>query len=250
MSVQEIPAELMFYISAQQPCSYLPGQQQLNLFADPNTRMDPALYSVLCELGFRRSGEYVYAPRCPSCQACLPVRLPVAEYRPNRSQRRNWRDNADLQVKLVEAQYHEEHFRLYQRYLLSRHQDGSMSQTDPQQFQRFFTSSWSDTRYLEFRDQDRLLAVSVIDLLRDGLSAVYTFFDPDAQQRGLGVYAVQWMIAETAKRGLDYLYMGYLIHDCDKMAYKAGYRPLQVFRQNGWQWLSPQTHPSVNGFSD
>ncbi|MBW6477746.1 MAG: arginyltransferase [Chromatiales bacterium] len=249
MSVQEIPADLMFYISAQQPCSYLPGQQQLNLFADPNTRMDPALYSVLCELGFRRSGEYVYAPRCPSCQACLPVRLPVAEYRPNRSQRRNWRDNADLQVKLVEAQYHEEHFRLYQRYLLSRHPDGSMSETDPAQFQRFFGSSWSDTRYLEFRQQGQLLAVSVVDLLRDGLSAVYTFFDPDAQQRGLGVYAVQWMIAETARRGLSHLYLGYLIHDCDKMAYKARYRPLEVFRQGSWQELenpsnnSPLNHP-------
>jgi leucyl-tRNA---protein transferase len=237
VSIQEIPADLLFYVSGAQPCSYLPDQQALNLFADPHAHMTPELYSILCELGFRRSGNYVYAPRCPSCQACLPVRLPVAHYQPDRSQRRNWRANQDLTSKVVGDEFREEHFALYRRYIDARHDEGGMANPDPDQYQRFFDSTWSATRFVEFRLGGRLLAISVVDLLRDGLSAVYTFFDPVEHQRGLGVYAVQWLINETARRGLTHLYLGYLVHDCDKMAYKARYRPLEVFRQGAWQWL-------------
>ena len=245
MSLQDIPAELMFYVSGAQPCSYLPDRQQLNLFVDPHARMDTRLYSLLCAQGFRRSGEFVYAPRCPGCQACLPVRLPVAQYRPDRSQRRNLRANADLDVEWVDTRFREEHFTLYRRYITARHQDGSMADTDPEQYQRFFTSSWSDTRYLEFRLQGTLLAVSVIDWLPDGLSAVYTFFEPEAQQRGLGIYAVQRMIDEGARCNLSHLYLGYLIQDCGKMAYKARYRPLEVFRQGQWQRLHELEMPQA-----
>lgn len=237
MSIHELPEDLMFYVSGAQPCSYLPGKQALNLFADPSAKMNTELYSVLCELGFRRSGEYVYAPRCPDCQACQPIRLPVNEYRPDRSQRRNWQANRELQVEVVDTRFRDEHFRLYQRYIDARHHDGSMAETNPQRFEAFFTSPWSDTRYVEFRLHGRLLAVAVIDLVRNGLSAVYTYFDPEAGNRGLGVYAVQWQIAEARRRGLEYLYLGYLVNDCDKMAYKSRYRPLQVFRAGHWQAL-------------
>lgn len=252
MSIHELPPDLMFYVSGIQPCSYLPGQQALNLFADPNARMDSALYSVLCELGFRRSGEYVYAPRCPLCQACLPARLPVEAYRPDRSQRRNWRDNSALQIKVVDTAFREEHFQLYQRYINSRHPDGSMVESDPARFQRFFTSPWSDTRYVEFRQHDQLLAVAVIDLLRDGLSAVYTYFEPEASKRGLGNYAIQWQISEAKRRGLKYLYLGYLVQDCDKMAYKARFHPLEIFRSGHWQNIeagadSPQNTNNAPG---
>ena len=239
MSIHELPSELMFYISGAQPCSYLPAQQALNLFADPGAVMNRELYSVLCELGFRRSGEYVYAPRCPGCQACLPVRLPVTDYQPDRSQRRNSKSNQSLQVEIVDTRFRDEHFHLYQRYIHSRHHDGSMAAPDPEKFERFFTSSWSDTRYVEFRLQKKLLAVAVIDLLRDGLSAVYTYFDPEEQQRGLGVYAVQWQIAETQRRGLSHLYLGYFIRDCAKMSYKSRYRPLEFFHADRWQRLDP-----------
>ena len=247
MSVQEVPQDLMFYLSGIQSCSYLAGEKQLNLFADPHATMTPELYSVLCELGFRRSGEFVYTPRCPACQACLPVRVPVSAYQPRRRQRRNWLHNQDLQVRTVSDEFREEHFALYQRYIQARHEDGSMAEPTPEQYHQFFYARWSDTRLVEFRCQQRLLGVAVVDLLRDGLSAVYSFFDPEEKSRGLGVYMVQWLIAETQHRQLPYLYLGYLVRACRKMAYKEEYQPLQAFIHGQWQTLvSMQSKKAVD----
>jgi len=229
-----IPPELLFYASAPHPCSYIEEQDAVTLFADPKAEMTTALYSALSDLGFRRSGEYVYSPRCPHCSACLPVRIPVSAFRPDRSQRRNWKRNSDLEVRVLPAQFRQQHFALYQRYMDSRHPDGSMATPDPEQYNRFFGSSWCETRYVEFSLDGTPLAISVMDILNNGLSAVYTFFDPDASDRGLGVYAVLWLIEEAKRRGLPYVYLGYLIHESPKMAYKARYRPLEVFRHGGW----------------
>ena len=140
-----------------------------------------------------------------------------------------------VQVSVVDTLYNDAHFALYQRYIRSRHGDGSMADPSPEQYRQFFTSVWSDTRYVEFRLEGQLLAVAVIDLLRDGLSAVYSFFDPEYGQRGLGVYMVQWLIEETRRRGLSHLYLGYLVEACRKMAYKGHYRPLEIFHQGQWQ---------------
>jgi len=227
----------MFFASAEHSCSYLPGEDALTLFADPHARMTPHLYSVLSDLGFRRSGEYVYTPRCPRCHACLPARLPVQAFNPDRSQRRNQALNNDLQVQVLPAEFREEHFELYQRYIHSRHPEGSMANPEREQYNRFFSSSWSDTRYVEFSLDGRPLAVAVVDLLDGGLSAVYTFFEPAEHKRGLGVFAVLWMIEECKRRELPYLYLGYLIHESPKMAYKARYHPLEVFRNGNWQPL-------------
>lgn len=230
-----IPPELLFYASAPHPCSYLEDREAVTLFADPKAKMTPALYSALSDLGFRRSGEYVYSPRCPSCSECLPVRVPVADFIPDRSQRRNWKRNQDLEVSILPAEYRESHFELYQRYIHSRHPDGSMATPDREQYNRFFGSSWCETRYVEFSLDGRPLAVAVIDMLEHGLSAVYTFFEPDEYKRGLGVFAVLWLIEEVKRRGLPYLYLGYLIYDSPKMSYKAHYHPLEVYRHGGWQ---------------
>jgi arginine-tRNA-protein transferase len=232
-----IPNDLFFFASEEHPCSYLPGEDAVTLFADPKARMTPQLYSALSDLGFRRSGEYVYAPRCPRCHACLPARLPVQAFKPGRSQRRNMAMNRDLEVRVLPAQFNEGHFALYQRYIQSRHPEGSMATPDREQYNRFFSSSWSDTRYVEFSLDGQPLAVAVIDLLERGLSAVYTFFEPAEHKRGLGVFAVLWMIEEIKRRGLPYLYLGYLIRESRKMAYKAHYRPLEVFRDGRWQPL-------------
>lgn len=229
-----IPPELLFYASAPHPCSYLEGEEAVTLFADPEARMTPQLYSALSELGFRRSGEYVYSPRCPRCSACLPVRVPVAGFTPDRSQRRNWKQNQDLEVTVLPADFRDSHFALYQRYIQSRHPDGSMATPDKEQYSRFFGSSWCDTSYVQFSLNGRPLAVAVTDVLNNGLSAVYTYFDPDEFKRGLGVFAVLWLIEESKRRGLPYLYLGYLIHESPKMAYKAHYRPLEVFRHGRW----------------
>ncbi|MCW8827481.1 MAG: arginyltransferase [Gammaproteobacteria bacterium] len=232
-----IPPELLFYASAPHPCSYLEGREAVTLFADPEAKMSTALYSALSELGFRRSGEYVYAPRCPACSACLPARIPVSQFHPNRSQRRSWKKNSDLSATVLPAEFRQEHFALYQAYVNSRHPDGSMATPDPEQYNRFFTSSWCDTRFVEFSDHTGVVAVLVMDLLANGLSAVYTFFDPEAAQRGVGVHAVLWLVEEARRRGLSYVYLGYLIHESPKMAYKANYRPLEVFRSGVWQLL-------------
>ncbi|HEX9804000.1 MAG TPA: arginyltransferase [Gammaproteobacteria bacterium] len=234
---ESIPTDLLFYASEEHPCSYLPGEDSVTLFADPKARMTPQIYSALSDLGFRRSGEYVYAPRCPRCHACLPVRLPVAAFKPDRSQRRNMAMNRDLAVRVLPARFDEAHFALYQRYIHSRHPDGSMATPDREQYNRFFSSSWSDTRYVEFSLDGQPLAVAVVDLLERGLSAVYTFFEPAEQGRGLGVFAVLWLIEEVKRRGLPYLYLGYLIHESPKMAYKARYRPLEVYRDGSWKPL-------------
>lgn len=229
-----IPPEMIFYASAPHPCGYLEEQDAVTLFADPKAPMSTELYSALSDLGFRRSGEYVYTPRCPACSACLPVRIPVADFRPDRSQRRNRKQNSDLEATILPAEFRESHFALYQRYIHSRHPDGSMATPEPEQYKRFFASSWCDTRYVEFSLGGRPLAITVMDVLKHGLSAVYTFFDPAAGKRGLGVYAVLWLIEEARRRGLSYVYLGYLIHESPKMAYKAKYRPLEVFHHGYW----------------
>lgn len=232
-----IPPELLFYASAPHDCSYIEDEEAVTLFADPKANMTPEVYSALSDLGFRRSGEFVYAPRCPHCSACLPVRVPVGDFTPDRSQRRNWKQNQDLSVKILSAGFREEHFALYQRYIHSRHPDGSMATPDKEQYNRFFGSSWCNTHYVEFSLGDRPIAVAVADVLTSGLSAVYTFFDPDEHKRGLGVFAVLKLIEETGKRGLPYLYLGYLIHASPKMAYKARYQPLEVYHHGRWQRL-------------
>lgn len=232
-----IPRDLLFYASEEHPCSYLPGKGAVTLFADPRATMTPQLYSTLSDLGFRRSGEYVYAPRCPRCSACLPARVPVHSFHPDRSQRRNWSLNQDLLARVLPAEFNESHFALYQRYIHVRHPDGSMATPNREQYNRFFTSTWADTRYVEFSLAGKPLAVAVIDVLERGLSAVYTFFEPTAHKRGLGVFAVLWLIEEAKRRGLPYLYLGYLINESQKMAYKAHYRPLEVFREGHWQVL-------------
>lgn len=232
-----IPPDMLFYVSAPHQCSYLEQQDAVTLFADPKARMTTQLYSALSDLGFRRSGEYVYTPRCPSCSACLPARIPVSSFRPNRSQRRNWKKNQDLKARVLPAEFRQSHFSLYQSYMASRHPDGSMATPDAEQYSRFFNSTWCDTRYVEFNLDDAPLAVSIVDVLTNGLSAVYTFFEPAVADRGLGVYAVLWLIEEAKRRGLPYVYLGYLIHESPKMAYKAHYRPLEVFRDGKWQIL-------------
>lgn len=232
-----LPADLVFYASPPHECSYLPEREATTLFADPHAPLTPALYSLLAGMGFRRSGNYVYRPRCPDCNACLPVRIPVREFSPARSQRRNWAQNKDLAVSVLPAEYQEEHYALYRKYIHSRHAEGGMDVDAPERYLEFLGSRWADTRFVEFRLQGRLLMVAVIDLMSDGLSAVYTFFDPDESRRGLGTYAILWQVEEARWRQLPYVYLGYLIDESPKMAYKRRYRPLEYYQQGGWHRL-------------
>ena len=229
-----LPPELTFFATPEHPCSYLP-RQAITLFADPQAVLTTPLYGQLADYGFRRSGEYLYRPRCLGCHACQPARVSATRFQPNRSQRRTWQRNRDLQVRVCDAQFNAEHFDLYQCYVRSRHPGGGMDIDDPAQYRNFLCCRWSDTKFVEFRCADRLIAVAVVDRLPQGLSAVYTFYQPDdAERRSPGVYAVLWLLAEARRQGLYGVYLGYYISACQKMAYKANYRPLEVLIDGHW----------------
>jgi arginine-tRNA-protein transferase len=224
---------LNFVLTAGHPCSYLIGLQARNLVANPNT-IDNSVYSHLIKRGFRRSGNYVYRPHCSGCTECLSLRIAAADFTPNRSQRRIWSKNSDLVVEVASSQFNSDHYKLLKRYLKIRHPDGGMDDTTPEGYLSFITSSWSDTYLCEFRLHKRLLAVAVTDRLEDGLSAVYTFFDPDEPSRSLGTYAILWQINQTRQQGLLWVYLGYWVRQSRKMAYKANFQPSQAFIKGDW----------------
>lgn len=230
--------QLAFYASPPHPCSYLPDREAVSLFADPNASMDMAIYSQLADYGFRRSGRHVYRPACAGCHACIPARIPVAEYRWRRWERRILQRNRDLQAHIIAPEHRDEHFDLYRKYIQTRHAGGGMDDPDPSRYLDFLTADWCETDFVEFRDGcGNLLALAVCDRLARGLSAVYTWFDPDHAERSLGSFAILWQIQEVLRRGSDYLYLGYWIEDCAKMRYKGRYRPLEILRDGHWRRL-------------
>ena len=229
--------DLKVYTTYPHSCSYLEEQEATTLFIDPRQKMDKNLYSNLSLLGFRRSGNHVYRPHCTHCEACIPARIPVAGFKPKRSQRRTLARNADLRVERSEDIRDDQAFELYQRYIQLRHSDGDMYPPDREQYESFLNNAWNCTRYYRFYQQDTLLGVAVVDELVDGLSAIYTFFEPEEQKRSLGNYAVLWQIEKAREMGLHYLYLGYWIRDCQKMAYKSEYRPLELYVNSRWTSL-------------
>lgn len=225
---------LSFYASAPHSCSYLPGETAISVFADPSINMTNAIYSKLAEIGFRRSGNHVYAPNCEHCHACTPVRIPVTDFQPTRNQRRTVARNQDIQVIQRPARYHAQHFQLYRRYISQRHTNGGMDNPTPETYLDFLTSQWSNTSFYEFQLDDRVVAVSVVDHFPQALSAVYTFFDPDYSHLSLGNYAILWLISEAKSLGLQWLYLGYWIKNSRKMAYKDRYRPIEALVNGSW----------------
>jgi len=223
------------FLSLPYPCSYLPERQATTLFLDPQHPVDGGTFERYTHLGFRRSGNLVYRPHCQQCQACVSVRVSTREFRPSRGQRRIWQRNQDLVVREAPATFAHEQFALYLRYQDARHPDSSMNDSNPKLYSDFLISRFADTRFLEFRDTDQhLLAVAVTDVLSDGYSAVYTFYDPDLPRRGLGVHALLWQIDRARNEGRDWVYLGYWIAGCAKMDYKSRYQPLQAFRDGKW----------------
>ena len=234
MTVRVEPAKLLLYATPSHECSYLPGNDATTLFVDPEFPKDAGVYTLLSRNGFRRSGEHVYRPNCQNCVACVPVRVPVQDFRPRRSHRRALRDNQDLRVIAREGAFSEEHFQLYSDYLSARHADGGMDNPTRKQYRAFLLSSWADTVLYEFRLGERLIAVAVTDHLTDGLSAVYTFFDPDYSRRGIGTFSILWQIAQARRLGRQWLYLGYWIANSPKMLYKQEFQPQERFVDGHW----------------
>jgi len=229
--------EIKFFLTPEHECSYLDDREAITLFVDPNYPVVMKQYSALAKLGFRRSGSNIYRPHCTDCGLCIPVRVPVDEFKPNRSQRRNKKLNQDISVSVNDAVFNNEHYDLYRRYMKGRHAGGGMDNDEPENYETLISADWSLSKLLEFRLDKTLLMVAVIDCFDDGLSAVYTFFDPEYANRGLGVFGVISEIEYVKSLNLDWLYLGYWNPKTNKMSYKSNYQPLEFFDGQEWQWL-------------
>ena len=225
---------LQFYATASYPCSYLPDKLARSQVAAPTHLINATVYNGLIRRGFRRSGLFTYRPHCDSCNACLPIRVDVPAFQPARTQQRAWRRHQELQARILPLQWNAEHYALYQHYQRSRHPGAGMDEDDEGQYRQFLLTSRVDSRLVEFRlPCGKLQMVSLIDLVDDGISAVYTFFDPEAKG-SLGTYGVLWQIEYCRQQGLPWLYLGYWIQESRKMAYKNQYKPFQILQQGIW----------------
>lgn len=233
--MNELPSStLPFFLTPEHECSYYDDRLARTVFGDPRQTPDRRTQTELARHGFRRSGRFMYRPECAGCAACIPARIPVALFRPSRSQQRNLRDNSDLAVHPVAPYCNDFLLHLYNRYQQQRHPEGQMLADNAAQFSDFLLSPWADTSFLEVRDRGVLAAIGVFDRFDDGLSAIYTFFEPDYEVRGLGVFVILQLVELARRQNLDWVYLGYWLKDHPKMAYKQRFRPLEILVGNEW----------------
>lgn len=228
---------LQFYTTASYPCSYLPDKLARSQVATPSHLIDTYAYGELVQTGFRRSGTFTYRPYCDHCKACVPVRVVVNDFFPNHTQRRAWKRHQNLIATKHELYYHPDHYALYSRYQMQRHCGGSMDHDSREQYQNFLLQSNVNSKLVEFHENGQLRIISIIDELPDGISSVYTFFDPDSQGASFGTHSILWQIQQCRTRGLPYLYLGYWIKASRKMEYKANFKPIQGLINRKWQSL-------------
>lgn len=228
---------IQFYPTSTYRCSYLPEQQARSLVAAPAHHINDSNYSTLIDLGFRRSGTITYKPYCDQCQACTPIRVDTQQFKPSRNHRRTLRQFQHLNVIHKPLVWSEEHYALYREYQAVRHSGSDMDNDDKTQYIEFLLSSSIDSHLVEFREGNQLKMVALIDKLKHGLSAVYTFFDPHTS--GLGTYGILWQINYCKEIELPWLYLGYWIEKSPKMAYKTRFSPYQLLLDNKWVYPSP-----------
>lgn len=228
--------KLQFYVTTSYSCGYLPNKLAQSLIATPQHLVNTEIYSSLIQQGFRRSGKFAYRPHCENCQACVPVRIILQDFTPNRSQKRALKQHQNLTTTILPVAFYEEHYVLYAAYQYARHADGKLTKQvdDVEQYQSFLCQSNVDGVLVEFRENNQLRMVSVIDIVSDGISAVYTFYDTSNTKASYGTYNVLWQIDWAKSFKLPYLYLGYWIKDSPKMVYKQNYKPLEMLINGKW----------------
>lgn len=244
-----LPAELplhklQFYVTTPYACGYLPNKMAQSLIATPHHLVDAKIYNGLIQQGFRRSGKFAYRPHCDLCNACIPTRIILADFVPSRSQKRAYKQHADLTARIIPLGYHQEHFELYASYQAARHAEPENFSADAvnldqnrevEQYHQFLCQSNVESLMIEFRDaENQLKIVSVVDIVRDGVSAVYTFYDTSDIKASFGTYSIMWQTEWTKNFNLPYLYLGYWIAESQKMAYKQAFKPQQKLIDGEW----------------
>ncbi len=229
--------KLQFYATTPYSCGYIADRIAQSLIAAPHHLINAGTYSSLIQLGFRRSGKFIYRPHCEKCNACIPVRLPVEIFKPSRSQARAFKKHEALSVSILPLEYHERHYQLYIDYQAARHDSTESDTTD--QYRNFLVQSNIESILIEFKQGDTLKMVSVVDIVQDGISAVYTFYDTTDKSCSYGTFNVLWLAQWCHSLQLPYLYLGYWIKESQKMAYKQNFQPQQALINEEWQLLEP-----------
>ncbi|MFT8244416.1 arginyltransferase [Roseomonas sp. BN140053] len=239
-----------FYTTAPLPCPYLQGRTERKIVTELAGPDGEVLHDRLSRAGFRRSHNIAYAPVCPGCRACIPIRIRAADFAPDRTQRRIARANAGLSVREAQARATAEQFALFQRYQQARHGDGDMAAMGFYDYRAMVEDTPITTNMVEFRDPgDRLVGACLTDMLGDGLSAVYSFYDMALERRSLGTFAILWLVGRAVQLGLPFVYLGYWVPQSRKMAYKARFRPSEILSGGTWRALTDSEVPEPAAFA-